>query len=258
MLGARFGVSIVPVPLENVREAMQGTSPSDVERLRRESIARFPLPSAVALLLEPGLRLHLALARIAAEQRIDGFAVECWTGLPQALGLNPCLGFIDDTYTLACEGDVELAIGLLAVRLATGSSPYAGDLYDCDPAGIVTLVHCGGPASLAAGAGDVVIGMSRMAEERGFQTVTCRPQLAPRPVTLLRLSGAGCESMHVAAGRLVSCETNPDLRIRVALAGSRWDFLDHCHGNHYISAAGDIRPELRLLAEWYHMTADET
>jgi hypothetical protein len=42
--------------------------------------------------------------------------------------MNPCLGFIEDAYTLACEGDVMLCISLLMARYLTGASAYAGDL----------------------------------------------------------------------------------------------------------------------------------
>jgi L-fucose isomerase-like protein len=60
------------------------------------------------------------------------------------------MGFIEDAYTLACEGDVMLCISLLLVRYLTGQGAYVGDLYDLDLDGILTLIHCGAPASLAS------------------------------------------------------------------------------------------------------------
>ena len=246
-LAARLGVSVVPVDYERVREAMRRFTPAEVALDPSE-----PLP------LEPGIRLHLALKRIAAEERLDGYAAECWSGLPAALGLNPCLGFREDAYALACEGDVLLCVALLGVRWLTGASAYAGDLYECDLEGAVTLVHCGGPASLAGGSGEVVLGRSRRATERGFETVTCRPDIPHGPVTLLRLHGPGADALHLAAADLVACETSPDLTVRVRLRGDRWDFLRSCTGNHYVVAAGDIRDELRLLAEWTGIAIHET
>ena len=100
--------------------------------------------------LEAGIKLHLVLEQIAQEKKLDAFAAECWSGLPRELGLNPCLGFVQDTYILACEGDGLLAVSLLLVRYLTGASAYVGDLYDVDLDGVVTLVHCGAPASLAS------------------------------------------------------------------------------------------------------------
>ncbi len=53
--------------------------------------------------------------------------------------MNPCLGFIEDEYTLACEGDVMLCISLLVVRYLTGASAFNGDLFDLDLDGMLTL-----------------------------------------------------------------------------------------------------------------------
>src|SRR6185295_3834026 len=99
--------------------------------------------------LNAGVHLHLALKQMALEQNIAGFATECWSGLPRELGLNPCMGFIEDAYTLACEVDVMLCISLLLVRYLLGTGAYVGDLYDLDMDGNLTLIHCGAPVSLA-------------------------------------------------------------------------------------------------------------
>jgi L-fucose isomerase-like protein len=198
------------------------------------------------------------LKRIAQEQRINGFATECWSAFPRELGLNPCLGFIEDAYTLACEGDVLLCITLLTVRYLTGSSAYVGDLYDLDMNGTLTLIHCGAPASLSRNKKVVVLGKSQLALERGFETLTCRPRLDQGPVTLLRFYGSGCDKLHLAAGELTGCEQSPNLTVRVRLEGNRWDFLEQCFGNHYVVAAGDIRNELRLLCKWLEITVFET
>jgi L-fucose isomerase-like protein len=202
--------------------------------------------------------LHLALKQAAQDQQLDAFATECWTGLPRELGLNPCLGFVEDAYTLACEGDVILCVALLIVRYLAGARAYVGDLYDVDLDGRLTLVHCGGPASLAASRQSVVLAKSRLAMQRGFETVTCRPSLDPGPVTLFRLYGQDYDQMHVALGEVASCEQSPNLSVTVKLAGDRWDFLSQCFGNHYVVAPGDIRPELNLLGQWLGLRIVET
>jgi L-fucose isomerase-like protein len=208
--------------------------------------------------LTAGARLHLALKQAARDQHLDAFAAECWTGLPRELGLNPCLGFVEDAYTLACEGDVVLAVSLLIVRYLTGTRAYVGDLYDLDLDGRLTLVHCGGPASLAANNAAVVLAKSELAQQRGFETITCRPRLPAGPVTLFRLYGPNCDQLHMALGDLTGCEQSPNLSVAVQLAGSRWDFLSQCFGNHYVVAPGDIRPELILLSKWLGIQVSET
>jgi L-fucose isomerase-like protein len=194
---------------------------------------------------------------MAIDQKIDGFVTECWSAFPKEVGLNPCMGFIEDSYSLACEGDVLLCASLLMVRYLTGSRPYAGDLYDLDINGILTLVHCGAPASLAADKNAVVLSKSQLALERGFETMTVRPKINPGPVTLIRLYGTQCDQMHVASGELLSSEQSPDSQIKVKLKGDRWEFLDQCFGNHYVAASGDIRKELRLLCKWLGITIHE-
>jgi len=195
---------------------------------------------------------------VAVEQKIDGFATECWSGFPRELGLNPCMGFIEDAYTLACEGDVMLCISLLLVRYLTGSSAYVGDLYDLDLGGILTLIHCGAPASLASNKGEIVLSKSQWAQERGFETITCRPLLENGPVTLFRFYGRESDKLHLAYGELLGSELSPNLTVRVKLNGNRWDFLEQCFGNHYIVVAGDIRSELKLLGKWLGITTFET
>ena len=96
---------------------------SDVEQLRQEITASYTINAGDLNALDAGIQLHLALKQVALEQKIDGFATECWSGFPRELGLNPCMGFIQDAYTLACEGDVMLCISLLLVRHLTGQVP---------------------------------------------------------------------------------------------------------------------------------------
>jgi L-fucose isomerase-like protein len=260
MIQKRLGATLVPIPFESVRQARQGFAGENQPLTQyREKIAKaYQVDAADSTALTRGLQLHLALKRLAAEQRLDGFATECWSGCPGELGLNPCLGFIEDEYELACEGDVMLCLSLLMVQGLTGSRAFAGDLYDLDREGILTLIHCGAPASLSTDQAEVVLGNSQLALARGFETITCRPRLAPGPVTLFRFYGKECDKMHLARGSLIDCEQQPNLTIKVRIEGDRSAFLDQCLGNHYVMAAGDHRSELKLLAKWLGITVFET
>ena len=257
---ARLGVTLLPLPYEDVRARMAAAaSRPEATRQARQDITRsYAVAAADQHALDAGLELHLALKHLAREQKLDAFAAECWTGLPQALGLNPCLGFADDAYTLACEGDVTLGVSLLMVQYLTGSRAYVGDLYDLDLDGRMTLVHCGAPASLARDPQAVVLGRSQLALERGYETITCRPRLDPGPVTLFRFYGRDCDKLHLAMAELLGSDPSPNLAVNLRLAGSRWDFLNLCAGNHYVVVPGDIRPELSLLARWLDITIFQT
>jgi|GEM_PF-681767 len=260
MLNSKLGVTLIPISFEDMRTSVQATVNRNEEvRQSQMDISRlYRIDPADENAFVSGVNFHLALKRIAQEQKIDGFATECWSAFPRELGLNPCLGFIEDAYTLACEGDVLLCIALLTARYLNGTSAYAGDLFDLDMDGILTLVHCGAPASLAGDRKNVVVERSQLALERGFETLTCRPRLEQGPMTLFRLYGSECNKLHLAFGELIACEQSPNLTVKVKISGNRWDFLEQCFGNHYVMAAGDLRNELKLLSKWLDIAVIET
>ena len=260
IVNSRLGTTFLPISFSEIRDSMQSSLQNihEIEQSRDEIVSSYGMQTANIKALEAGINLHLVLKQIAREQKLDAFATECWSGLPRELGLNPCLGFIEDAYVLACEGDGLLAVSLLLVRYLTGTSAYVGDLYDLDLDGILTLIHCGAPASLASGKNEVVLGKSQLAMERGFETITCRPRLANGPVTLFRFYGQDCDKMHVASGEVLSSELSPNLTVKIKLNGNRWDFLEQTFGNHYLVVAGDIRNELKLLCKWLAITLFET
>jgi hypothetical protein len=59
-------------------------------------------------------------------------------------------------------------------------------------------------------------------------------------------------------GELLGSDPSPSLAVKLRLAGSRWDFIKICAGNHYVVVPGDLRPELGLLARWLGITIFET
>jgi L-fucose isomerase-like protein len=260
VISDRLGVTLLPISFESVRTSMQtsGDPVRALEQAQTQISSAYKLNAVDRPILATGIKLHLALKRLALEKELDGFATECWSGFPRELGLNPCLGFIEDAYALACEGDALLCVSLLIVRYLTARSAYVGDLYDVDLDGILTLTHCGAPASLASNKSDLVLARSQLAHERGFETLTCRPLLDPGPVTVFRFYGPQCDRLHLASGKLLSCEQTPNLTARVRINGDRWEFLEQCLGNHYLVVDGDIRSELRLLCKWLGITIFET
>jgi L-fucose isomerase-like protein len=260
ILASRLGITLLPISFDALRHSIQTISGNihAVEESHKETISAFKVDTADRNALDAGIKLNLALKQMAQEQKIDGFAAECWSGFPGELGLNPCMGFLEDAYVLACEGDVMLCVSLLIIRFLNSSIPFAGDLYDLDLDGVLTLTHCGAPASLALNKGEVVLAKSQLALERGFDTMTCRPQLERGPVTVFRFYGTECDKLHLASGELISCEQSPNLTVKIKINGDRWDFLEQCFGNHYLAVAGDVRSELKLLCKWLGVTIFET
>ena len=247
----RIGTEIVEISFDELHQAIGRVSKAvnAIEDLRKKIQDRF-LIEVTDELLNPGIRLHLALKHIAKSHSLDGFAIECWSRMPKEVGLNPCLGFIEDDYTLTCEGDVLISIATQMVRYLTGINPYVGDIYDLDKENILTLVHCGAPASLAADAKSVIIKDSIQAKEQGFPTPVCHPQLKNGEVTLLSLYGKKCDYVHLTTGELIKTRRADKMWVKVRLSGERQEFLEQCLANHYIVVPGNIIRELELLCEW--------
>jgi L-fucose isomerase-like protein len=260
IIEARLGTTFRTISFEEIRDGLKSLShhTQESEPFRQDTINKHTIHASDLNLLDGSVQLHLALKQLAEEYQIDGFAADCWIGFPRELGLNPCFGFIEDAYMLACEGDVMVGLSQLIVRYITGTSPFVGDLYDLDMDGSLTLAHCGAPASLALNSEDVVLKNNQRAAQKGFSTLTCRPVLSPGPVTVFRFYGKDCDKMHIATGDLISREDGLDLMVKIKLAGDRWDFLEQCFGNHYIVVPGDIRIELKFLCKWLRITSYET
>mgnify|MGYP000639404895 CR=1 FL=1 len=147
--------------------------------------------------------------------------------------------------------DEKIVLGDIAVEKEW---TFAGDVVE----GILTLVHCGAPASLAADKSKVTLTRSALALERGFETMTCRPSLDQGPVTIFRFYGRECNHLHLTTGELLDSQQSPNLEARIKVHGDRQDFLDQCFGNHYLVVAGVIRNELKLLCKWLGITIFET
>lgn len=258
-LQKKIGVKLVNIPYDELRTFLRkvGKDAVTLKRLQQKICRSYTVRVDKDDLL-PGLELHLVLKRLAKDKDLRAFALECWTGLPPKIGLNPCLGFIENNYVMACEGDVMLGVSLLMAKYITGSIPYVGDIYSIDKKNILTLRHCGGPASLSKSKKVVILDKSLLATQYGFTTFTCRPQLSKGKVTLIRLYGKNVDKMHVASGEIVDCDTSQDLTVFIKLAGDRSDFLEHCMGNHYLVVSGNILEELKLFCNWLNIDIVET
>ncbi len=255
---SRFGVEIADIPFATVREKAEAIREGDVAAFIEQTRALHTVNADLPGRCQAGIRLHLALKQIARQYDLDAFAVECWSRLPEELGTNPCLGFLEDAYIMACEGDVLLAVTQILAKAITSVNPYAGDVYDLDRQGILTLRHCGAPMSLGTGEEGTVIQESAQASERGFPTPVCRPQMKRGPVTLLRLYGSACEYVHMAGGEMIGAENLREMTVKVRIRGSRKHFIENCKGNHYLVVPGDVSEEIRLICKWKHIEVEET
>lgn len=106
-------------------------------------------------------RLYLTLKQLMEEQHYAYGVIKCWPEMGN-LKAVPCavLGRLaDDGYSIACEGDVDVALSMAAQCALTGKANFITDLIDINEEGnYLTFWHCGNAApSLHGRACDVTL-----------------------------------------------------------------------------------------------------
>jgi len=255
----RLGPQVVHIRLSELNRILSSIAQDDGEA--QDQIIRLRACCDVRVsdaILAKAMRIHRALKHVAETQRLTAIALECHTELTPLYGINPCLGFAEEPcpYLIGCEGDVVMTVNLLMARYLTGREAVVGDIYSLAD-GVLTLVHCGGDRRLARG-GSVAIVEQQAPETVGLATrmAVCLPELPAGPATVTRLHGPGCDRLDVAAGAVIESCTDERLVVKVRLDDPR-RFLEHVCGNHYALVYGDVRPHLRILADWLGLQITE-
>jgi len=98
---------------------------------------------------------YLVLDSIAKENKIAGFAVECY---PELMG-KVCLAaslLAKDNVVVACEGDINSTLAMMILNYLTGKSIHNTDLLNPDSENSVVFSHCGsGDFSIAKDKKDI-------------------------------------------------------------------------------------------------------
>ncbi len=140
-------------------------------------------------------KLGVVMDDFVAENDLAATAVQCWTSMEEYFGVVPCTVMSMLSNSLlpsACEVDVTGAIGMLALRLASGTPAGLLDWnnnYGDDPDKCV-LFHCSNlPQALLGGQAqmswqDIVGGTVGLENTYG----TCVGRLTPGPFTFARVS----------------------------------------------------------------------
>ncbi|MDR1518543.1 MAG: fucose isomerase [Planctomycetota bacterium] len=153
-------------------------------------------------------RLCAAVRRFIAANGLDATAVRCWPEYAAEYGIAPCamMSILQSLgHILACEGDIEGSMSMLALRAAGAETPFLADLSQIDFKNNFALMwHCGvAPANLWDGTC-----------ERGLDTyfaggkgVTADFVMKPGPVNVVRIDSArGRTRLFLAKGEAVPME----------------------------------------------------
>jgi L-fucose isomerase-like protein len=201
------------------------------------------------------MKFYAAVKELIAEQQLDAVAVGCY---PHLMG-RPCLAaglLADEGIPLACEGDVNGAVGQLILTWLTGQPTHNTDWLEPLDDGSVVFTHCGsGSFSLAERQSDIRLESVRLMGQGVCALFPARPG----PVTLMSLVPRG-DGYQVAVleGEAISSPMvfpgNP-LRVRFAPPVARiidWIFEEGI-GHHWMAGYGTTGATLAL---WGRLCGD--
>lgn len=200
------------------------------------------------------LKVHAAFQEIIRELGLSAVAVGCYPDLMGKVCLAASL-LGEQGIPIACEGDVNGALGMLILTRLTGSPVHNTDLLDPLPQeNAIVFSHCGaGAFSLANNLREVTLCPVRLMD-RGL---CCLFTARPGPVTLLnivpKLDGY---TMAVLYGEAVETDmVFPGNPLRVRFKDYRrilsW-ITGEGLGHHWMAVYGDVRRALGDLAASTH------
>jgi L-fucose isomerase-like protein len=195
------------------------------------------------------IKVYVAVRELVDQHRLDALTIGCYPHLMGRVCLAASL-LADAGIPLACEGDVNGAVGQLLMMRLTGLPTHNTDWLDPLEDGAVVLTHCGsGSFQLAESAKDITLSPVRLMNQGVCALFPARPG----PVTLVSLlpRGDGYQ-LALLEGEAVSTTMvfpgNP-LRVRFPQptpALLDWIFTEGI-GHHWMAGYGHVAHEIR---EW--------
>ncbi|MBI5549156.1 MAG: fucose isomerase, partial [Deltaproteobacteria bacterium] len=240
---ASWGTELVAIPIRELL-ARQASAKPDAD-LARELTSR---ACGVEVAPEEVLKataVYRALEGLVAEHHLWALSVRCFdlvTG-PRVSGCLALSRLCDEGIPAGCEGDVPSALALLWLHLLTGDLPWMANPARVSPArSEIVLAHCTVPRN-AVRSSDLNTHF-----ESGLG-VAIQGELAPGPVTLVRLGGSRLEELWTCEGELVTaareeslCRTQARIRTDPAALDA---LLERPLGNHVVLVPGHRERLLR-------------
>ncbi len=142
------------------------------------------------------------------QNKLTALAVRCWPEFAAEFGISPCAAMSilqSEGYILACEGDIEGALSMIAHRAAGAETPYLFDFSQVDiEEDFALLWHCGvAPCNLWDGK----CTRSLSTYFAGGKGVTADFVLKDGDVSIVRFDSAGTEyRIFLATGSVIPME----------------------------------------------------
>lgn len=245
-----FGPRIVPLDLPQLLAAAGAVPDQQVTQQWQEVVGRAAgcqVPEAEGL---DSMKTHAAVRQLIDRHGLDALAIGCYPHLMGRVCLAASL-LADEGIPLACEGDVNGALGQLILTLLTGQPTHNTDWLDPLDEDTVVLTHCGsGSFSLAERPEDVQLASVRLMGQGVCALFPARPG----PVTLLNIMP--CESGYQVALLEGEAESTPMVfpgnPLRVGFGCPIAELIDWIHdegiGHHWMAGYGHVGEEIRHWA----------
>lgn len=118
----RFRIKVVPYTLLQLKVDMDNTKEEDMKEIENEIKKFYDCKLVDDNIISKVSRLEYILKKYAAEEKLSGFGIKCWTEMQKYIGISPCLSMgrlTDSGIMCACEVDIHGAITMVVQNLLT-------------------------------------------------------------------------------------------------------------------------------------------
>jgi len=248
-LAQRLGPKVVHISIDELKSVLKNIKESSLEENIENIRPKFRV-NADTETFRKAVKFHLALKDTAAKYKLSGIALNCYGELIREFECTPCLGFVEQSYLIGCEGDAVALSMLLLSKYLTERDGFLVDLYTINDDGTLVLVNCSGAASLSARGKDTTIDIGGSTVDMPVPLAFCRPLIPHTQVTLARIFGSNLDQIHIATGEVVSSTTQETVLVTIRLNRNVQEFLDRICNAHYIVFPGDVSQQLALFCSW--------
>lgn len=197
-------------------------------------------------------RMYLALRDVVSKNGLDALSVGCYPKLMGKVCLAASL-LADDGIPLACEGDVNGAVGQLILTILSGAPTHNTDFLDPMKDKGIVFTHCGsGSFSLAEKKKEIVLSSVRLMGQGACALFPARTG----PVTLISLIAAdnGYQVAMLCGEAVRTSMIFPGNPVLIQFKKSfreigNWVFEEGV-GHHWMIAYGDCSGE---ISQWARM-----
>lgn len=235
----RWGIKYTDIPLERVCDYYRQTTDDEVgEACAKLAERALACREATPEDLIKAMRLYRAIKRVVEEERLNAITLSCFRLIEQT-GTTGCLALSllnDEGIIAGCEGDLQSAFTMLAVKALTGKSSFMANPSMINArTNEIVLAHC----TVGTTQTEQFIIRNHFETESG---IGIQGILPTGDVTIVKCGSESLDEYYLSTGTLVEntnyinmCRT----QVRVKMDSPADYFLKTPLGNHHILLHGN-------------------